>query len=85
LEIYCKAGPVRPGPYFPKTAFTLDWEHGVVRCPNQVETPLKLGSVVKFPAEACAAYSQRPRCTGSERGRSVKLHAEEKLLQELRV
>jgi hypothetical protein len=85
MEIYCKAWPVRQGQYFHKTAFTLDWEQEVVRCPNQVEAPLKLGSVVRFPAEACAACTQRSRCTGGERGRSIKLHAEEKLFQELRV
>lgn len=85
LEIYCKAWPVRQGQYFPKTAFTLDWEQEVVRCPNQMEAPLKLGGVVKFPAEACAVCPQQARCTGSKSGRSIKLHAEEKLLQELRV
>jgi hypothetical protein len=85
LEIYCKAWPVRKGQYFSKTAFTLDWEREMVRCPNKVEAPLKLGSVVKFPVEACAACPQRVRCTGSQRGRSIKLHTEEKLFQELRV
>jgi hypothetical protein len=85
LEIFCKAWPVRKGQYFSKTAFTLDWEREIVRCPNEVEAPLKLGSVVKFPAEACAACPQRARCTGSKCGRSINLHAEEKLFQELRV
>jgi hypothetical protein len=41
LEIYGKAWPVRQGPYFPKTAFTLDWEREIVSCPNQVAAPLK--------------------------------------------
>jgi hypothetical protein len=85
LEIYCKAWPVRQGPYFPKTAFTLDWEREIVNCPNQVAAPLKLGSVVKFPAETCAVCPQRERCTGGKHGRSIKLHVEEKLFQELRV
>jgi hypothetical protein len=40
---------------------------------------------MRFPAEGCAACPQRSRCTGSKSGRSVKLHADEKLLQELRV
>ena len=43
------------------------------------------GQAVHFPTETCAACPQRSRCTGSKRGRSVSLHAEEKLLQELRV
>jgi len=85
LEIYCKAWPVRQGQHFPKTAFTLDWEQEVVRCPNQVEAPLKLGGVVKFPAKTCAVCPQQAQCTGSKSGRSIKLHTEEKFLQELRV
>lgn len=85
LEIYCKAWPVRQGQYFPKTTFTLDWEREIVRCPNQVEAALKLGGVVKFPAEMCAICPQQARCTGSKSGRSIKIHTEEKLLQELRV
>jgi Transposase domain (DUF772)/Transposase DDE domain len=85
LEIFCKAWPVREGPFFPKTAFAIDWERQRLRCPQGVEVACQLGQAVHFPTEACAACPQRSRCTGSQRGRSVHLHAEEKLLQELRV
>ena len=43
------------------------------------------GQVVHFPRETCAGCPQRARCTTSLRGRSLTLHAEEKLLQELRL
>ena len=35
LAIYCKAWPVRHGPHFAKTAFTLDWERQTLRCPHE--------------------------------------------------
>src|SRR5262249_38122286 len=37
LEIYCKAWPVREGPFFPKTAFTVDWDRQMLCCPQGVE------------------------------------------------
>lgn len=85
LEIFCKAWPVRAGAFFPKTAFTVDWERETLRCPQGVELSCQPGKTVHFPAETCAACPQRSRCTGSQSGRSVKLHTDEKLLQELRV
>ena len=37
LTIICKAWPVRNGSRFHKSAFTLDWERGLIHCPNQVQ------------------------------------------------
>src|SRR2546423_9608264 len=37
LTVYCKAWPVRNGTRFLKTAFELDWERLLIRCPNHVE------------------------------------------------
>lgn len=85
LELYCKAWPVREGPFFPKTAFAVDWERQMLRCPQGIEMSCQPGQTVHFPTATCAVCPQRSRCTGSQRGRSVSLHAEEKLLQELRV
>ncbi len=34
LTIFCKAWRVRNGKRFDKTAFVLDWEHHLIRCPN---------------------------------------------------
>jgi hypothetical protein len=86
LRISCKAWPVRNGPdgHYPKTAFTLEWEAGTIRCPNEVSLPFQLGGTARFPASTCAACLVRERCTGSSHGRSVTIHPDERLLQELR-
>ena len=84
VAIYCKAWPVRSGPYFPKTAFHLDWERQEVRCPNEVTLPFEAGGVVHFPAATCGACELRERCTRSAQGRSVTIHPDERLLEELR-
>jgi len=84
LEIYCKAWPVQQRPYFSKTAFQLDWERQVIRCPNGVEMKFEPGGVVHFPGERCASCPLRTQCTPSVRGRSVSINAEEQLLSELR-
>lgn len=84
VAIYCKAWPVRSGPYFPKTAFHLDWERQEIRCPNDVTLPFEVGGVVHFPAATCGACALRERCTRSAQGRSVTIHPDERLLEELR-
>src|SRR5262249_12796479 len=84
LAIFCKAWPVRQSPYFPKSAFQLDWEHYELRCPGGERMPFTPGEVVKFPAAACAGCALRDRCTTRASGRSVSIHPDEALLQELR-
>ena len=42
------------------------------------------GGVVKFPAATCAHCALRSRCTTSTSGRSISIHPDEALLQELR-
>ena len=84
LAIFCKAWPVRPGAVFPKTAFQLDWERHELRCPGGETMPFEPGGVVKFPAATCAHCPLRARCTTSASGRSVSIHPDEALLQELR-
>jgi hypothetical protein len=84
LTIYCKAWPVRNGAYFAKTAFTLDWEQGLLRCPAGVTMPFTPGTTVQFPAQTCAACPLREQCTRSSQGRSVTIHPDEALLAELR-
>jgi hypothetical protein len=84
LAISCKAWPVQAGPHFPKTAFTLDWDRGTIRCPNGAILPFTPGGVVQFPAATCAAGPLLARCTGSAHGRTVSIHPDERLLQELR-
>ena len=46
--------------------------------------PFALGGVVKFPAATCAHCALRSRCTTSTAGRSISIHPDEALLQELR-
>ena len=84
LAVFCKAWPVRPGPYFPKSAFQLDWERHELRCPGGETMPFEPGGVVKFPAATCAHCALRARCTTSASGRSISIHPDEALLQELR-
>jgi Transposase DDE domain/Transposase domain (DUF772) len=84
LTIFCKAWPVQQGPYFPKSAFQLDWAQHTLRCPGGETMPFAPGGVVKFPAAACASCALRERCTASASGRSVSIHPDEALLQELR-
>jgi DDE family transposase/transposase-like protein DUF772 len=84
LAICCKAWPVQQGPYFPKTAFALDWQQHVLQWPGGVTMPFEPGGMVKFPAATCARCALRPRCTTSASGRSVSMHPDEALLQELR-
>ena len=84
LLIICKAWPVRNGSRFHKSAFTLDWERGLIHCPNQVQLPFTEGKVVRFPADICGSCPLRERCTTSKKGRTVSIHPDEKLLAELR-
>lgn len=84
VQIYCKAWPVRQGPHFHKTAFTLDWETKTIHCPDGVELPFTPGALVVFPEERCATCPLRAQCTTSKHGRSVSIHPEERLHQELR-
>ncbi len=36
LAIFCKAWPVRNGARYTKQDFVLDWEQGLIHCPNHV-------------------------------------------------
>ena len=84
LAIFCKAWPVRSGLYFPKTAFHLDWERHELRCSGGETMPFEPGGGVKFSAATCAQCPLRARCPTSALGRSVSMHPDEALLQELR-
>jgi hypothetical protein len=84
LAIYCKAWPVRNRHGFPKTAFSLDWDHQTIACPHEVVIPFRLGQTVHFPEESCAACPLQARCTPSIHGRSIAIHPDERLLSELR-
>jgi Transposase DDE domain len=70
--------------YFSKSAFHLDWERHELPCPGGELMPFVPGEVVNFPAATCARCALRERCTTSASGRSVTIHPDEALLQELR-
>lgn len=84
LEISCRAWPVRQGNHFAKTAFVLDWERHELRCPDGVILPFTPGGKVQFPSDRCGGCVLRERCTTSRTGRSMSIHPDERLLQELR-
>jgi hypothetical protein len=84
LEIFCKAFPVRNGPRFAKTAFTIDFDQGLLTCPAGQQMPFTPGGKVQFPAGACQACPLQTQCTTSTRGRSVQIHPDERLLAEFR-
>lgn len=85
LSIVCKAWPVRYGQMFNKNAFIMDLEQNLIHCPNQVSVPFQMGQVVHFPAGVCAKCPLRECCTTSKTGRSISVHPDEQLLQELRL
>jgi hypothetical protein len=84
LRVFCKAFPVRNGPRFAKPAFALDFDQGLMTCPNSVTMPFTPGGKVQFPAAACRSCPLRVQCTTSPRGRSVQVHPDERLLAEFR-
>ncbi len=84
VTIYCKAWPVRHSDHFAKTAFHLDWERTILTCPQGVEMPFVPGGLVHFPTATCQVCPLHAQCTASPHGRSVSIHRDERLLQELR-
>jgi len=84
VTISCKAWPVRQGDHFAKTAFHLDWARQVLTCPHGEEMPFVPGGLVHFPTATCQACPLHDQCTASPRGRSVSIHRDEQLLEELR-
>lgn len=49
LTIFSKAWTVRNGDGNILTDFVLDWEQGLIRCPNHVSIPFEPGKTVHFP------------------------------------
>jgi len=84
LTIFCKAWRVRNGKRFEKTAFILDWDNYLIRCPNGVSIPFESGKTVRFPESDCQSCPLKEQCTTSQKGRTVSIHPDESLLQELR-
>ncbi len=84
LQIFCKAWPVKNCGRFDKNSFFLDWDTHLISCPNQVSIPFEPGKIVHFPQNECAICPLRSGCTNSKKGRTVSIHPDEALMQELR-
>jgi hypothetical protein len=84
LQIFCKAWQVKNSGRFDKNSFFLDWNTHLISCPNQVSIPFEPGKTVHFPQNECAICPLRSGCTNSQRGRTVSIHPDEALMQELR-
>ena len=84
LQIFCKAWQVKNSGRFNKNSFFLDWNTHLISCPNQVSIPFEPGKTVHFPQNECAICPLRSGCTNSQRGRTVSIHPDEALMQELR-
>lgn len=94
IEMFAKAPPDagRKG-FFGKDRFLVDLDAGSVTCPAGVTTfnhhtrrdaqkrPI---SIYQFEAETCAACPLHAACTTNPRGRTVRLHYREAVLQEAR-
>jgi hypothetical protein len=83
--IRAKAWTSHNGGRYPKHAFTIELAQARVRCPAQHTTPIGPGArSVHFPAATCRACARHDACTTATGGRSITLHPQEPLLQELR-
>jgi hypothetical protein len=84
VALHAKPWTATNGARFPKQAFAIRLADGVVECPAQQTAPILPGrSTVHFAAATCRACVLREACTTAA-GRSVSLHPQEALLQQLR-
>jgi hypothetical protein len=85
VALHAKPWTARNGERFPKHAFAIRLAAGVVECPAQQTASIVPGqATVQFPAATCRACTLRDACTTAAAGRSISLHPQEALLQELR-
>jgi hypothetical protein len=85
VAVHAKPWTARNGERFPKHAFAIRLADGVVEWPAGQTAPIRPGrSTVQFPAETCRACPLRQACTAAIDGRSIALHPQEALLQQLR-
>lgn len=84
--VVCKPWPARNHGRFTKEDFDIDLETGTVRCPAGATASVPENRLVRFPVERCRPCEMRAACTAArnDRGRSVALHPQERLLLTLR-
>ncbi|MCA9570524.1 MAG: transposase, partial [Myxococcales bacterium] len=85
-RVVCRPWVPRNGDLFSKRDFTIDVDKSSIACPAEQVMPIT-GPVVRFPKSACARCALRSRCTRAKngRGRTISIHPQEDLLQELAV
>jgi hypothetical protein len=85
VEIIAKPWPLHNRGRFTKEQFQINLDAHEVTCPAGVTMKLRAaGHQVQFPAETCGRCVLQAGCTTSARGRTLSLHAQERLLLELR-
>jgi len=85
VAVHAKPWTARNGERFPKQAFVIRLAEGLVDCPAHETAPIRPGrTTVQFAAETCRACARRAACTTAAEGRSISLHPQEALLQQLR-
>ena len=83
-RVVCRPWVPRNRGMFTKRDFTIDLKNSQVTCPGEHTRPIT-GRVVRFLNTTCGPCPLRRRCTRAKkgRGRSISIHAQEGLLQEL--
>ena len=81
-RVVCRPWVPRNGDRYTKRDFAIDTAKGTITCPAGNTRPIA-GRVVRFPKRTCTACPVREQCTRAKNGRSVSIHPQEALLQEL--
>lgn len=83
--ILAKPWTPRNGDRFPKAAFVIDLDKGIVRCPEDKRSMIR-SDTARFDAEDCDACPSRSRCTTAAlgRGRTITIHPDERMFLQLR-
>jgi IS5 family transposase len=85
VRIRCKPWRSSNRGRFTKDDFAIDLDTDSVACPAGQVAPINpSGRRAQFSAGDCATCPMRKRCTASAKGRSISIHPQEELLQELR-
>jgi hypothetical protein len=85
VALHAKPWTVRNGERFPKQAFLIRLAEGLIECPAHQTAPTVPGrATVQFAAATCQACPLRDACTTAADGRTISLHPQEALLQQLR-
>jgi len=84
--IFCRPWNPRNGEFFSKRDFKINMRLRTITCPSGESEKFKLGQVVEFNPEKCAACALRNRCTDArnDAGRTVNIGKDEAMQQRFR-